>query len=76
MPPDLVDQAVDVLLELPGQPRLPDPGDPDHRDQVRLALLGAGVEELLDEPELAVAADERRLEAGRLLRAAAGGGDA
>jgi hypothetical protein len=32
------------------------------------------VEELLDESELAVAADERRLEAGRLLRAAARGG--
>ena len=33
------------------------------------ALLGGGVEELLDESQLAVAADERRLEAGRLERA-------
>ena len=40
------------------------------------ALLGGGVEELLDEPQLAVAADERRFEAGRLERAAPAGGDA
>ena len=36
--------------------------DADHRDELRLALLGRGVEELLDEAQLAVAADERRLE--------------
>ena len=65
------DEPVEVLLELPGEARLADPGDPDDRDQVRLALLGAGVEELLDQAQLAVAADERRLEADRLLRAAA-----
>src|SRR6266571_2426586 len=34
------------------------------------ALLGGGVEELLHESQLAVAADERRLEAGRLERTA------
>ena len=33
---------------------------------MRLVLVGAGVEELLREPQLAVAADERRLEALRL----------
>src|SRR5438093_6675799 len=43
---------------------------------MRLALLRRGVEELLDEPQLALPADERRLEADRLERAAAGRGDA
>ncbi len=37
---------------------------------MRLALLGGGVEELLDLAELPVAADEGRLEPGRLERAA------
>ena len=46
------------------------PAMPGDRDEVRLALVGAGVEEVLDLAELAVAADERRLEAGRLQRAA------
>ena len=43
---------------------------------MRLPLVGAGVEELLDLAQLAVAADERRLEAGRLQRAARAGDDA
>jgi len=64
MPPDHVDQSVDVLQELPRQARLADPSDPDHGEQVRAALVGARVEEILQQPELAVAADERRLEPG------------
>src|SRR5437867_1181877 len=63
-------QAVEVLEDLPGKPRLADPGDPDNRDQVRSALVPAAVEEVLDEPQFAVAPDERRLEALRLQRAA------
>ena len=63
-------EPVEVLVELPAEPRLADAGDPGDRDEVRLALLGAGVEEILDLAELPVAADERRLEAGRLERAA------
>ena len=55
---------------------LPMPAMPDDRDEVRLALVGARVEELLDEAQLAVAADERRLEAGRLERPAAARDDA
>ena len=43
---------------------------------MRLVLVGAGVEELLREPQLAVAADERRLEALRLQPAGPPGGDA
>ena len=58
-------ETVHVLLELPREPRLADAGDPDDRDEVGAAVLGGRVEELLHEPELAVAAHERRLEPGR-----------
>src|SRR5205085_11129092 len=56
--------------------RFADPGDAHRRDEVGGALLGGGVEELLDEPELAVAPDERRLEACRLERASPARGHA
>ena len=67
---------VEVLVELPRQPRLADPGDARDRDEMRLALVGADVEEILDLPELPVAADERRLETGRLERSARARDDA
>ena len=73
VPPDGLDEAVDVLLELPGEARLADAGDPDDREEVRLLLVGRAVEELLDEAQLAVAADERRLEPGGASLAAAVG---
>ena len=41
---------------------LPMPAMPGDRDELRLLLVGRAVEELLDEPQLAVTADERRLE--------------
>ena len=62
--------AVEVLVELPRQPRLADAGDPGDRDQLRLPLVRADMEEILDLAELTVAADERRLEPCRLERAA------
>ncbi len=71
-----LDQPVEVLLELPAEAGLADACDADDRHQLRAALLGGDVEELLDEPQLAVAADERRLEPHRLLRASPGGGHA
>ena len=74
VPPDLLDEAVDVLLELPREPRLADAGDADRRDEVRAPLLGRRVEELLHEAQLALAADERRLEALRAERPAPRGG--
>ena len=76
VPVDRVCDAVEVLVELPRKPGLPDPGDASHRDEVRLALVGAAVKEVLDLPQLAVAADERCLEAGGLERAAQAGDDA
>ena len=62
MPEHLVGDAVEVLLELPREARLADAGDADDRDEVRLSLLRRAVEVLLDEAQLARAADERRLE--------------
>ena len=55
-------QPVEVLVELPGQPRLADPRDPRHRDQLRPTLVGTDVEQVLDLPQLAVTADKRRLQ--------------
>ena len=69
MPVHVVDEAVEVLVELPRQPRLADAGDAHGRDEVRRLLVGGGVEELLHEAQLAIPSDERRLEAGRLERA-------
>ena len=43
---------------------------------MRLALVRAGVEQVLDLAELAIAADERRLQPGRLQRAAGARDDA
>ena len=62
VPPDLFDDPVEVLVELPAEARLADACDARYGDELRALLVGAGVEELLDPPQLAVAADERRLE--------------
>ena len=62
MPPDRLDQAVHVLEELPGEAGLADPGRADDADEPRPALADSGVVEVLEQPELLVAADERRLE--------------
>ncbi len=72
VPPEEVGEPVDVLLELPGEARLPETRRADDRDELRLALFRRAVEDLLDEAQLPVAPLERRLEADRLLRAAAG----
>ena len=71
-----VRDAVEVLVELPREPRLADAGDAGQRDEVRLVLVRRGVEEVLDLAKLAIAADERRFEPLRLQRAAQAGDDA
>jgi hypothetical protein len=71
VPPDVSGQAVDVLLELPGEAGLADASDPDHGDEVCLLLLRACVKELLDQAELALPADEGGLEALGFERAGA-----
>ena len=62
MPVDVLGEAVEVLVELPGEARLADPPDPRHRHEVGSSLLSRGVESVLDPLQLAVAAHERRLE--------------
>ena len=68
-------QAVGVLLELPRQAGLADAGLAVHDQQRRTVGLLDAVEELLDQAQLAVAADERRLEAVGPLGAADRGHD-
>ena len=65
MPPDGLDQAVEVLEELPGEAGLADAGRADDRDEPGAPLAARGVEQVLEQPQLVVAADERRLEASR-----------
>ena len=62
VPPDAFDDAVDVLEELPRQPALADPGLARDRDEPGALLAGGGVEEVLEQAQLLVATDERRLE--------------
>ena len=62
VPPDVVDQPVDVLVQLPDQPGLPDAADPLHGYEVDLPVVGGVVEELLDQTELSVATRERWFE--------------
>ena len=62
MEPDGLDQAVDVLEELPGEPGLADPGRPDDRHEPRPAVAARRMEQVLELAELIVPADERGLE--------------
>ena len=76
MPLHDLGHSVEVLLELPGEPGLADAGDAHDRDEVRLGLVGARVEELLQEAKLALTTDERGLERVGLEASAPSGGDA
>src|SRR5579862_1071578 len=71
MPVDGRADPVDVLLELPGQAALTDPRGSGDRDQARLAIPGRGPDQVLEQPELLVPADERRLGQVRAALAAA-----
>ncbi len=63
-------ESVDVLLELPGKPRLADSGLAVEHDEAGPLGLVCGVEQLLDQPDLAFTADQRRLESVNALAAA------
>ena len=63
VPPDVLGDTVEVLDELPAEPRLADPRRPDDRHQPRTPLAARRLEQVLEEPDLVVATDERRLEA-------------
>ena len=73
MPPDRLGDAVEVLEEFPGQPRLSDTGNTDDRHQTRSVFFAGAVQQLLEKAELAITPDERRLESGRPLRSSGGG---
>ena len=62
VPPDVLDQAVEVLRELPGQARLADPRRAEDRDEAGALLSPGGVEQLLEQAQLVGPAHERRLE--------------
>ena len=54
-----------MLLELPGQPRLADPGDTEDGDESRPAVVCRPVIGVLHDAEVVVTSDERRLECAR-----------
>ncbi len=62
VPPDALDETVDVLQELPGQARLADAGRPHDADQAGSAFTAGGVEVVLELAKLLVTTDEGRLE--------------
>ena len=70
MPPTLLVDAVDVLEELPQQPRLPQSGFANDRDQLRATLRGTDLGGVDDQPEFTISSDERGLEPDAAQRAA------
>ena len=62
VPPHPLGDAVHVLAELPGQAALTDAGRSHDRDEPGPALASRRVEQLLEQVQLLVASDERRLQ--------------
>jgi hypothetical protein len=62
VPPDVVGEAVDVVQELAREPGLADPRRTIDRHEADPTLARGGVEELLEQPEVLIAADEGRFE--------------
>ncbi len=62
MPVRVLDDSVDVLRELPRQPALADPRWSRYGYEPRPLLASRGVEEILEQSEVVVAADKRRFE--------------
>ena len=58
MPPGGVDEAIDVLEELPREPSLADPARADDAHQPGPVLATGRMEQLLEQAQLVVAADE------------------
>ena len=62
MPPRVGSQAVDVLLEFPRQPRLPDAANARHGHEMGSPFGRRRMEQVLDQARLRVATGERRLD--------------
>ena len=60
---EVVCEAVGVVVELPAKPGLADARRPGDSHQARDATVEAGVEEVLDQPQVGVATHEWRLQA-------------
>ena len=63
VPVDVIYDPVDVLLQLPGEPALADPGDPRDRDEPRPSFVVGCVEQVLEQAQLGVAPNERGFQA-------------
>ena len=75
MPEDRLDDPVEVLRQLPDEPALARAGHADDGHDPRASLATGCVEQVLEQAELAVAAEERRLELVAPSAAAALGDD-
>ena len=76
VPQDRLDDPVEVLRQLPDEPALARTGDADDGHDPRPSLATGCVEQVLEQAELAVAAEERRLQLVAPSAAAAFGDDA
>ena len=76
VPENRLDDAVEVLRQLPDEPALARSGHADDGHDPRPSLATGCVEQVLEQAELAVAAEERRLELVAPSAAAALGDDA
>ena len=76
VPQDRFGEPVDVLVELPEQVRLADARLARDRHQPRRGVFDPAVEELLEQPQIAVTAAQRGLEAALPLGASYAGDDA
>jgi hypothetical protein len=76
VPEDGIREPVDVVEELAAQPRLADPRLSRDRHQPRRAALERAVKQLLDQAQVAVATDERRVQPLLALRPADAAEDA
>ena len=63
VPVDLLDQTIDVLLELPREPALADARRAGDGDEARPLLLADLVQQVLEQAQLHLSTDERRLQA-------------
>ena len=75
VPVDVLADPVDVLEELPGEPALADAALAGDGQEAHAPLARGGVQEVLEQAQLVVATDERRLDALAPALAAALGDD-
>jgi hypothetical protein len=63
VPQESARQPVDIALELASQPGLAHPGGTRHRHQPGHPALDPAVQQVLEQTQVTVASDERRLQA-------------